>query len=153
MRMVSLACVILGATASAHAATLYDFLGVCTPLFGDAKKVPVHFSLTAPSPVTVDTMSFPAELSRATSAIGFSSTPIQVHLRAALRAVESANRRLAKWNSVPLVIACRAQCQEEISVPIPARLMKIRAGFSRWHWRLKLDGPSSRRLFCRWVGR
>ena len=50
---------ILGVTASAHAATIYDFSGTYQPLFGDPSRVPVHFSLTTPSPVTVDTTFVP----------------------------------------------------------------------------------------------
>jgi hypothetical protein len=59
MRKAFLAYVILGVTASAHAATLYDFSGTYQPLFGDPEPVPVHFSLTTPGPVTVDTTFVP----------------------------------------------------------------------------------------------
>jgi hypothetical protein len=59
MRKAPLAYVILGVTASAHAATLYDFSGTYADLFGGPQKIPVHFSLTTPSPVTTDTTFLP----------------------------------------------------------------------------------------------
>jgi hypothetical protein len=53
------ACVIIGVTASAHASTFYDFAGTYTSLFPGPELGPVHFSLTTPGPVTVETMFVP----------------------------------------------------------------------------------------------
>jgi hypothetical protein len=53
------ACVIIGVAASAHASTFYDFAGTYRPFFPGPELVPVHFSLTTPSPVTVETMFVP----------------------------------------------------------------------------------------------